>query len=142
MDEPRLIRLLNAAHETLVKQRMIFAGGLWFAGVSFLWPLFYTDPALVVSGNPAMGVLSLLFGFLLVSLPVPRLISLCLLHERLYPRPALPIESLWALRIAHKSTQLEGLVRPWKTSRTAMPRHVVIQVWACWKSESAPSKPR
>ncbi|MDM7322087.1 MAG: hypothetical protein P3W87_002135 [Gammaproteobacteria bacterium] len=136
MDEPRLIRLLNAAHRTLAERRILFAVGLLAAGASFLWPLFHADPSLVVSGYPAMGMLTLLLGLMLSTLPVPRFIALFFLHERLNPRPAHPAESLWAMEIAQDCAHLEGLVRPWKASHTAMPRHVVIQVWARWKSDS------
>lgn len=136
MDEPRFIRLLNAAHRTLAERRILFSAGLLAAGASFLWPLFRADPSLVVSGYPAMGVLTLLLGLMLASLPIPRFIALFFLHERLNPRPAHPAESLWAMEVAQDSARLEGLVRPWKASRTAMPRHVVIRVWARWKSDA------
>lgn len=136
MDEPRLIRLLNAAHSTLAERRILFSAGLLATGASFLWPLFHADPSLVVSGYPAMGVLSLLLGLLLTTLPIPRFIALFFLHERLNPRPAHPAESLWAMEVAQDSMRLEGLVRPWKASRTAMPRYVVIRVWARWKSDA------
>ncbi len=137
MDEPRFIRLLNAAHRTLASQRMLFLAGLFAAGASFLLPLWHDASALAVSGNPAMGVLVLLLGLMLATLPVARFIALFFLHERLYPRPAHPAESLWALEVAQESTKLEGLVRPWKDSRTSMPRHVVIRVWAQWKADTA-----
>jgi len=137
MDEPRFIRLLNAAHRTLAGRRILFSAGLFAAGASFLWPLFRDDPSLAVSGYPAMGVLTLLLGLMLATLPVPRFIALFFLHERLNPRPAHPSESLWAMEVAQDSARLEGLVRPWKESRTAMPRHVVIRVWSRWKSHTA-----
>lgn len=137
-DEPRLIRRLNAACRTLAERRILFAAGLFATGASFLWPLFRDDPALVVSGYPAMGVLTLLLGLMLATLPAPRFIALFFLHERLNPRPAHPAESLWAIEVAQDSARLEGLVRPWKESRTAMPRHVVIRVWSRWKADAAP----
>ncbi|MGC9007630.1 MAG: hypothetical protein ACP5IY_00930, partial [Halothiobacillaceae bacterium] len=70
MDEPRFIRLLNAAHRTLAERRILFSAGLLATGASFLWPLFHDDPSLVVSGYPAMGVLTLLLGLMLSTLPV------------------------------------------------------------------------
>jgi len=138
MDDPRLIRLLNAAHRTLTERRALFSAGLLAAGASFLWPLFRDDSSLIVNGYPAMGVLTLLLGLMLATLPIPRFIALFFLHERLNPRPAHPAESLWALKVAQDRLHLESLVRPWKESRTAMPRHVVIRVWSRWKLDAAP----
>ncbi|MGK0673290.1 MAG: hypothetical protein ABWU16_01320 [Halothiobacillaceae bacterium] len=136
MDEPRFIRLLNSAHRTLAERRIPFSMVLLTAGASFLWPLFRDDPSLIVSGYPAMGLFTLLLGLMLATLPVPHFIALFFLHERLNPRPAHPAESLWAIKVAQESVHLEGLVRPWKVSRTAMPRHVVIRVWARWKLDA------
>lgn len=136
-DAPRLVRLLNAAHHTLTRHRPLFSGGLFAIGASFLWPFFKDDPHLVVSGYPAMGMLTLLLGMGLATIPVGRFIGLFFLHERLNPRPAFPDESLWAMEVAQESARLAGLVRPWKESRTAMPRHVVIRVWAGWKSHTS-----
>jgi hypothetical protein len=138
MDAPRFIRLLNAAHRTLAERRILFSAGLLATGASFLWPLFHSDPSLIVSGYPAMGVFTLLLGLMLSTLPVPRFIAMFFLHERLNPRPAHPAESLWAMEVARDSARLEGLVRPWRNSGTAMPRHVVIRVWSRWKADATP----
>lgn len=132
MDTPRFIRLLNASHRTLTRHRILFATGLLATGTSFLWPMFRDDSSLVVSGYPAMGVISLLLGLGLATLSIGRFISLFFLHERLNPRPAQPAESLWAMEVAQDSARLQGIVRPWQESRTALPRHVVINVWARW----------
>ncbi|MEW6445964.1 MAG: hypothetical protein ACOZAQ_05680 [Pseudomonadota bacterium] len=135
-DTPRLIRILNAAHRTLSERRALFSGGLFAIGASFLWPLFKDDPNLAISGYPAMGVVTLLLGMGLATLPVGRFVGLFFLHERLNPRPAHPDESLWALDVAQENHRLEGLVRPWKESRTALPRHVVIRVWSRWIADA------
>ena len=137
MDTPRFIRLLNASHRTLTNNRLLFAGGLFATGTSFLWPLFKDDSSLVVSGYPAMGVISLLLGLGIATLSAARFISLFFLHERLSPRPAEPAESLWAMDVAQDRANLEGLIRPWKESRTALPRHVVIRVWQRWVQDAA-----
>lgn len=133
METPRFIRLLNAVHRTLSEHRLLFTTGLFAAGVGFLWPMFRDTPELAVSGSPAMGVFALLLALGLAALPVARFIALFFLHERIHPRPAHPAESLWALEVAEEHARLQGLVRPWKESRTALPRHVVIDVWARWK---------